>query len=202
MIVVLSLIASAFAGDCDEPVDSYFDGVAQGDEASYLCVIATDTAVEPLVQRIHLGDESGNRYTRALALHLAFRAEMPWEPALIRLLTPSDRRLLADAVKAKRGRRSPSAAHDEIFKKQPWYKVEEHYTDNLLTEVERANIEMANNPPPPDVLAHEKPGDAPMADPATSVAPEVSLCGCASNSGASWVVLPLLFVGLRRRVVG
>jgi uncharacterized protein (TIGR03382 family) len=207
----LLLLAAALAADpaeppkrpkpCPPPAEPWLDDVAQrGDETSYKCLIETDEFLVPLVEAIGKEADEGarNRYTRALALHLAARADKPWEPAHVRLLNAADRRLLADAVKARKGRQSPSPEHDAVFQKQWWYRVDT-YTDNELTEVEKANIAMANDPPPPaDPDAPDT--DAPVMLPPVEQPP--SACGCASSgTGASaWGALALGVVLSRRRL--
>jgi hypothetical protein len=138
-----------------------------------------------------------DRMTRALALHLAARSDTPWPVAEIRLLNPADRRLAADAVKARRGRVSPSSEHDAVFRQQAWYRVDPGYTDNVLDAVELENIAMANDPPDraPEPAAEPT---LEMARPAP-VAQPPSACGCASapHPAMSWSVAALL-TALRR----
>lgn len=192
------LLGAALAADCPPPAGPYLVDVAErGDEDAYLCLITTDTFREPLVDAIvgaPADDPARPRYTRALALHLAARADEAWDPALVRLLSPADRRLLADAVKARRGRKSPSAEHDAIFAKQPWYRADRAYSDNELTDLDRANIALANDPPVP---APEP--VAPLEAPAATEAPP-SACGCSATRAPVplWIVLLGVLAGRRR----
>ena len=175
-------------------------------QASYLCVINNEAARVPLVERIQ--QEQGRdapptaAYSRALTLHLAARSQQAWDVDFVALLTPDDRRLLADAVKARRGRKSPSAKHDEIFQLQPWYTVRAGYTDNGLTQVEKDNIAMADSP---ELFRNRSPSvepSVPTPEPAAAGAPQPSSgCGCVSGgaAGSLWLCMPLLLGGLRMR---
>ncbi len=182
-------------------------GVAEGDQESYLCAVRTPEALDPLVTAILANPEDeafGPRYTRALTLHLAARSHDPWEAGHLRLLNPADRRLLADAVKARRGRRSPSVEHDAVFAQQPWYTVDERYTDNKLSRVERDNIDLANDPPPPPPPAAPEAGFGRVGEQPLLPAPQreagARTCGCATSpAGAWWLATPLLLLGMRRR---
>jgi uncharacterized protein (TIGR03382 family) len=209
--LILLLAAAALAGDptpdalpCPPPATPYIaDLAATGDETSYKCLIQTDGFDKDLVkviQEAQEGDPALPRYTRALALYLAARSDRPFNPEHVRLLNPADRRLLADGVRAHRGRKSPSPEHDAVFQKQIWYSPRPGYTDNQLSEVEKANIALADNPnsvptpppvEPPPVM--QPAADAPSEHPASS-------CGCQGTPGISSVALLLLAaVAVRRR---
>ncbi len=174
---------------CPPPATPYIaDLAATGDETSYRCLIQTDGFDRDLVKVIHeAGDDDPAlpRYTRALALYLAARGDRAFNPESVRLLNPADRRLLADGVKARRGRKSPSAEHDAIFQKQSWYAPRDSYTDNQLSEVEQANIEMADRPP----SAAPEPVDVPPVMQPAVDAPaeggEARGCGCETAPGAA-----------------
>ena len=58
---------------------------------------------------------------------------------------------LADALHAQHGRETPSADHAMVFKNFAWYQPDPTYTDARLTDLDRANLEMVNDPPPPVV---------------------------------------------------
>jgi MYXO-CTERM domain-containing protein len=167
--VTVWLAGLAF-GECD-PEAALAVLAREGDEAAYRCAIDEERAGGPLVAAIRAlpadDDAARPRFTRALALRLATTSGF-WDPELVRLLSPADRRLLADAVKARRGRRSPSPEHDVVFARQPWYHPDEGYTDKRLSEIDRANFELANDPSafaaepaepaPPPVAASPPPG--------------------------------------------
>lgn len=188
---------------CEGPPEVFLADVAErGDQDSYLCLITEDRFHDALVAAILATpveeDRARPRYTRALALALANRPTEPWKPAEVRLLAPSDRRLLADAVKAHRGRRSASDENDAIFKLQPWYRVDPSYSDNVLTPVELENIAMANSPPP------ETPPDPPLTAPvmqpaeAPAEAPPAA-CSCGTSSPTAAWALGFVVVAVARR---
>lgn len=161
---------------CPLEVQRYLEAVQQdGVEEAYLCLIETDAFKAPLVAKIREfppDSEEDNRLTRALALHLAARADQPFDPAEVTLLNPADRRLLADAIKARRGRHSPSAEHEAIFQKQPWYNPRERFTNNMLSDVEKENVSIANNPKKAlAAMGEAPPEDAPPAQPPTGGPP-------------------------------
>lgn len=200
---MILLFGTALAADptpdalpCPPPATPYIaDVAATGDETSYRCLINTDGFDADLVAAIRSAspeDPALPRYTRALALYLAARPSRPFNPEHVRLLNPADRRLLADAVRAQRGRKSPSEDHDRIFQKQSWYAPRPGYTDNQLTDVDRANIALADNPnavAPPPIL-----------EPATEPVPATtSACGCSSaTAGPMWALVAAILL-IRRR---
>jgi hypothetical protein len=203
LAVALAADPTPDALPCAPPATPYIaDLAAHGDETSYKCLIQTDGFDKDLVKVIQEAsddDPALPRYTRALALHLVARADRPFNPEFVRLLNPADRRLLADGVKAHRGRKSPSPEHDAIFQKQIWYAPRPGYTDNQLSDVERANITLADNPnaAPPTPITDAPPvlqpaADAPSEHPASS-------CGCQEGAGgSSALLLTLAALALRR----
>ena len=94
------------------------------------------------------------------------------------------------------------AEHDAIFAQQPWYTVDERYTDNKLSLVELENIRLADKPPPlpppkPPQAGFGKVEDQPLLPPPQI---EPRTCGCTSAPlQVAWMGLPLLLLGLRRR---
>ena len=207
---MILLLATAFAADppstpvCDGPPEIFLADVAErGDQDSYLCLITQDRFHDALVAAIAAtppeDDRARPRYTRALALALANHSTEPWKASEVRQLAPSDRRLLADAVKARRGRRSASDENDAIFRRQPWYRVSEAYSDNVLTPVELDNIAMANSPPPE--TPPDPPAAAPVMQPAEPpVAAPPAACACGTSSvGSTWALGFVLAAVLRRR---
>lgn len=184
--MIALILAAALARDpapCPPPAAPYIADVGErGDETSYLCLIETDAFRDPLVAAIDAAppdDPALPRYTRALALHLAARAEDPFDASLVRRLNPADRRLLADAIKARRGRKSPSEEHDAIFHQQWWYRADKTYSDNELSKVDRDNIAMANDPPEP--APEPEPEPAAAIDP-VAAAPSAATRGCGCSA--------------------
>lgn len=132
------------------------------------------------------------RTTRCLGLWLLERGDTAWDPSLVRRLSADDRRLLADGVYARRGRRSPSPDHDQIFRQFTWYQPDPRYTDNRLTDIDRANLSLADRPP-----AAPPPAAAPEVQPAAAEPPGCGGCRTAPASG--WGGLGLAGLLLRRR---
>ncbi|MFZ5476596.1 MAG: hypothetical protein ACOZNI_07455 [Myxococcota bacterium] len=160
-------------------------GVRAGEKEAYLCLAETDAARDAIVAAIDAGGEHPERLTRALALWLLHHDDAEWDPALVRRLNPSDRRLLSDGVRARRGRKSPVPEHDRVFSQFAWYRPSPGYTDTRLRPVDRANVAMADKPPPaPAAPVEEAPAPAPAAD------------GCGCDHAGAIVLLPLLW---RRR---
>lgn len=190
---------------CEGEPATWLDGVSKGDPDGYLCVVRSPEALEPLLTAIRASAEdepAKARYTRALALYLAARSHEPWKANHVRLLNPADRRLLSDAVKARRGRKSASAEHDAIFAQQPWYTVDDRYTDNKLSLVELENTRLADKPPPPPPPKPPEAGFGKVEDQPLLPPPEIEprTCGCTSAPlQVAWMGLPLLLLGLRRR---
>jgi hypothetical protein len=167
--------------------------VRTGDKDAYLCLAESDAARDILVAAVDAGGEHPERVTRALALWLLHHDAEVWDPALVRRLSPSDRRLLADGVRARHGRKSPVPEHDRVFAQLPWYQPNAGYTDGRLTPTDRANIAMADKPP----AAAPPPEPAPEPEPSASApSSDTHLCGCDHVGAVLLLPLPLLF---RRR---
>lgn len=113
----------------------------------YQCVVAGDDAERQLVAQMSLESNKAHpRLQRALVFVLLRTLQRPWNPKHVALLSPADRRLLADGVRARQGRRSPAEDHHRIFELWEWYEPVSGYTDNRLTQLDRINIGMADNP--------------------------------------------------------
>ena len=177
-----------------------------GQRAAYDCLVARDDARPVLLARLAEPgfDQSkgAERVSRALAVHLAARLDRPLLAEEARALPAPDRRLLRDAVYARRGRLSPAPEHDAVFRLFDWYQPDPSFTNAQLTELDRANLEMIDHPPPP-----VPPPSAPSAADAvaeTAQAAPVSTadCSCAASPAPGPTALGLLGLGLlgwRRR---
>lgn len=154
---------------------------ASGDRASYLCVTAAEAALAPLDAALE-ADPSNPRISRATALWLLERHDRAWDPALVARLPADDRRLLSDGVRARRGRKTPSPDHEKVFAQFDWYQPSPAYNDRKLTELDRANIALADKPPP--VAA------AVSTEPIEQAVPPARGCGC--DGGAALLLLPLV----------
>lgn len=195
--MLLPLFALAFAEGCD-PVAALPD-VRAGDKDAYLCVVKADAGKDALLRGLDEGGEFPQRLTRALALWMLWHSDRPMAPDLLARLGPADRRLLADGIKARRGRASPVPEHATVFAQFSWYEPEPGYTDGRLRDIDRQNlaaIDAANRPRP---VAKEEDPDAGLPTPSVS-ADAPNLCGCAAPVplAGGWGAL-LALVALRRR---
>ncbi|MFT5685055.1 MAG: MYXO-CTERM domain-containing protein, partial [Myxococcota bacterium] len=165
---------------------------------SYLCLIDRADA-GPLLLETATTDTP--RLRRALAVHWIHRLDEPVPHPVTRALEASDRRLMADAVHARRGRKSPVPEHDAVFVQFDWYQPDEHFTNRRLTDVDRANLSVINDPPPePEPEPENTAADA-IAEAAATPVTERG-CGACSSAGGmmglGWVAMVGL-IGLRRR---
>lgn len=195
MLLLLSALAAA--EDCSEPLQVYVDAIqATGEPGAYQCLIARDDAGPLLLEQ---ATEETPRIRRALAVHWIPRLDDPLDPAIARALSAADRRLMADAVHARRGRKSPVPQHHEVFTQFEWYTPDDLYSNRRLTETDRANLETINNPPPEPVVEEATAADA-IAEVAATPVTERG-CGACSTGGLAggWVVLASALLGLRRR---
>lgn len=165
MIVLLA--AAALACDVAESITTLR---ASGTYEAYVCVMKEESARGPIAAAV-MDDPTNPRLSRALALWLLERADTAWDPDLVRLLPAPDRRLIADGVRARRGRKTPAPEHEKVFLQMDWYNPIPGYSDARLTETDRANIAMADKPPP----KVEPP-------PVETTSPPTQPCGCGGGS--------------------
>ena len=196
-----------FAQDCPATIPETITLLeAEASRLAYECLAKNDEAGAALITR--LGDPAvtqPGRVSRALAIWRLHRldAEIPADES--RVYLADERRLIADGVRAHRGRLSPSPDHTMVFEQLPWYKPNPNYTDGRLGELDKKNIEVVNNPPKP-IAPEEAPSAADeMAEAPTTTPPKRSSgCGsCATIEGdaATGVAGLTLSLGLliRRR---
>lgn len=189
--MMLFLVALAHA-QCD-PAALLPGLIERGDKEAYLCVSRAESGKDLLLAEIDkdpLGEH--NRVTRALVLWLLARSDQPMDPDLVARLSASDRRLLADGIRARRGRASPSVDHAKVFSLLHWYRPVPTYTDTRLKPIDRANLEVAD----PSVRLVPESGSAPEHEvdeasipgsgPAEGLAAQ--LCGCDSAGGGAGFV--------------
>ena len=208
----LIFASMAFAAPVCEPVDypTWIADVREhGREDAYLCLAHDAGAAAPLMQAIEAVEtpDSGRqrRLQRALALHVMQRLDKPADVSALRAVNASDRRLLRDAVHARRGRKSPVPEHAAVFEKFDWYHPSSRFTNRELDTTDRENLAVIDRPPP-----EESPGpttDAPAIDampkgPASAPKPAntTGACGCAATDWpphALWLLVPMM--GLLRR---
>ena len=198
-------IALAQAPTCDGDPDAWITRLrVEADRDTYLCLATTDAAHDPLLAAAAAGAEGAdegeqNRLTRALAVHLLLRLDRALSADEVRALNAADRRLLSDGVRARRGRRTPSPEHEKVFAQFDWYQPSEDYNAALLTELDRANIAMLDNPPAAPVAAVPA-GPALTPDAAGAEVPR-GICGCGSvgPGGSGLWGAGMAVVGLLRR---
>lgn len=191
---------------CDEGLDSAILTLRlTGERDAYECLAAAEEAQPALITAMEDGEaQHPERVSRALALWRLHRLDREIPPEEARALLPVDRRLLADGVRAFRGRETPSEAHKLVLEQLDWYQPTPQYVDARLTEQDRANLATINDPPKPEVAAPEGAADAmpteiPPPQPAQS-----SGCGCATGGGgpaSPALLLALIALVYRRRSI-
>jgi hypothetical protein len=210
LAMTLGVALAAPDAACPSVADSITAVQQQGRESAYRCLADDDGAGEGLGAWLDAepADAPGReRVQRALALHVLHRLDAPADVPSLRRLSASDRRLLRDGVHARRGRRSPSAEHDRVFSKFDWYQPDDGFTNGRLTDRDRENLALIDDPPkpppPPRAEPEAEPAAAAVANAAPPAAEQVeSWCGCGPGPlGATaglWLVglAPLV---LRRR---
>lgn len=164
-----------------------------GSKPAYLCLAERDDAEVALLENLRQGGPNQERATRALAVHLMQRLDRALTGEEVRALNPSDRRLLRDAVYARRGRASPAAEHVAVFQQFDWYKPDPKFTDGRLDDIDRANLGIIDHPPPEPP---PEPAAAAMADvpPPPAPAPDLMAgrCGCATGEGSHGLLAALI----------
>ncbi|MCK6522412.1 hypothetical protein L6R49_13350 [Myxococcota bacterium] len=185
--ILIWAAALSFAQDCPPTVAETITTLeAEATRAAYECLAKNDEAGAALIAR--LADPAvtqPGRVSRALAVWRLHRldAEIPAEES--RAYLPDERRLVGDGVRAFRGRPSPSPDHTMVFEQLPWYKPNPNYTDGRLSDLDKKNIQILDNPPA--LAAPEGPPSAAdaMAEAPTAPPPRQSSgCGsCATNEG-------------------
>lgn len=199
---------TALAADpaCVGAPDDWIEQILEkGSRDAYGCIAATDAAGPALLARIQSDGfdavKNQERVTRALAIFLMHRLDQQLPGDALRALEAPDRRLLRDAVYARRGRASPSPQHHAVFEQFDWYQPSPTYNNGALSELDRENLARIDDPPaPPAPPAAPSAADA-MAETAATAPPAASGCGCVTGglgAAAAWVWLPGLVVARRR----
>lgn len=199
---MMLLVTAAFAAECD-PAAATARLQSTGSQADYLCVMKAPEGKDLLVPAIVAASPDNERLTRGLTLWLLEHTDQEMDAELISRLAPSDRRLLADGIRARRGRASPSPEHVKVFEQLGWYEPVPNYTDARLRPIDRENLERV------DPRVKPKPAAPPAADAAPAKAPvpppvgadTPNLCGCDTGEGAAagWTLLLAALVRRRRR---
>lgn len=203
----------AIAAPTCAPIDhaAWIEAVrAKGEEAAYRCLATDDGSSAALLAAIAADTDSSTgshrRMQRALAIHVMQRLDAPADVTALRALNASDRRLLRDAVHARRGRASPIPEHHSVFEKFDWYDPNPRFTNRALTPLDQDNLVVIDKPPrapraesPEDAPAREAVPEAARTSPRP--ASTTGACGCATGLGASGLVwlAGLWAVGSRRR---
>jgi hypothetical protein len=161
MITIVAALAYA-ACDVASAIPEVRD---HGRREAYTCLMGAEEAASSLVRALF--ETPGDpRLSRALALWMLQRADTPFDPAHVERLAPADLRMLADGVRARRGRKSPVPEHDQVFTQFAWYRPVATYTDGRLKPGDREQIAMLDRPvptstaaAPPDPAAPGRAGD-------------------------------------------
>lgn len=173
------------------------------DKDAWICLAKRDEAGAALLAALAEGGQGADRLTRGLALWRMNRLDERIPDDEARALSPSDRRLVRDAVQARRGRASPAPDHAAIFAWFAWYRPDSHYTASRLTALDQQNMALLDKPPPKP--PPKPPAADAMKDGVTELPPaqpEVGICSCASGSAAATGLGGLLVVilgAIRRR---
>ena len=186
---MIALVALALA-DCPAPEAAIDALMEEPSKENYDCVATQQDCGALLIEALESGDEDTRR-GRALVIWRLLRldGEIPADEA--RAYPPAERRLLADAIHARRGRETPSTDHDAVFQNFAWYAPDPTFTKVRLTDIDRTNLEMVNNPP--DAIPE------PMVELDVVVPPpDDAGCGCATGAGSSWLAV-LMLAAVRRR---
>ena len=184
----------------DDLADNFAPLRSAGDESAYNCLAQDDRSLGLLLEasRLDSGPEDHpERITRAMAVWRMNRLDLEIGAEEARAYNPSDVRLLTDAIKAFRGRRSPSTEHETILERFDWYSPTPQFTDARLTETDAENIAILLEPPEPtpEVLPPENEAESSRQN-------RSKACSCASgNSGSHWLLglFGLLFYRFERR---
>ena len=198
LLAILSLgaaLALEGAPVCQETPQHYLERVVQaGEREAYMCLAQRDED-GPFLLAEAQKKGAPNAVTRALAVHWMQRLDQEIPDDVARALSADDRRLLQDAIHARRGRKSPVEEHDAIVRQFDWYKPHEGFTKADLSGRDRDNIALLDAPP--KAPKEEKPSAAQAIAEASATPANARSCGC-GNGGAAFLVLPAL-LGLRRR---
>lgn len=216
LILAWSAHAQTVSSGCQDTPSQWLETLRQGANAdAYLCLAGSDDAAATLLQAASAIDPAAtgadqnvaHRITRALALHIILRLDRPVSAQQSRALNSADRRLVSDAVRARRGRRTPSADHAAVFEQFEWYQPNDHYNNGQLTELDRANIAMIDHPPAapqPQKAASAADG---VAQGASSGELPRGVCGCVAgpgmpplSPGSLGLLVGLVIATIRRRL--
>lgn len=199
---------AAPAPTCQQSVDEYITALAGSTRLeAYLCLAAMDTAGPALIAQLGQipEDDTMNRpqVERALSVHLMQRLDRVLTGEEVRALSANERRLLRDAVHARRGRASPVEAHEKVFVQFDWYKPSTAYNPGRLSDLDRENLGLLDKPPkPPPPPVEETAADAVAELGGDKAGNMDTWCGCngAGALGAGlWSMLALVPVAVRRR---
>ena len=151
---MIALLLGASFALADEPCSvptALVDVREHGSPMAYKCLIETDEAATSIVTEL-LEYPSDPRLSRALAMWMLQRADTPFNPVYVEKLSPADRRLIADGVRARRGRPSPVPEHAAVFKQFAWYTPVATYTDGRLKPGDKEQIALMEKPRPTSVV--------------------------------------------------
>ena len=186
----MTLLLAIALADCGDVESSIAALEAEPSKQNYDCLAHNQESAEALIGRLEEGEN--DRLSRALAVWRMLRLDSDIGDAESRAYSPSDRRLLVDAIHGHRGRETPAEEHALIFEQFAWYQPDPTYTDGRLSEQDQTNIDKLNSPPE---LPVEPTTDLP---PAEAEPTESKSCGCGGGMAGGWLALFGL-AALRRR---
>lgn len=192
---------AAPAAICPDPTPALIDALRlKESREAWLCLSERDEAGPALLAAVEAGGAGSERVGRALALWRMQRLDERIPDGEARALSAADRRLLRDAVHARRGRASPAPEHAEIFAWFAWYKPDPRYLASRLDALDKENMAVLDAPPPPPPPA--PPASAAMAEaaPAAPSPVETGFCGCTTGAASPGLLaVALAAAGLRAR---
>lgn len=134
----LLLLVGLAAAECD--VESAVGDVREhGKKEAYDCLIGSEAGADAALAAL-ADNPADTRVSRALALWMLQRADTPFLPAHVAALNADDKRLLADGVRARRGRKSPVPQHETVFQQFDWYQPVATFTDGRLRPGDKEQI--------------------------------------------------------------
>ena len=198
LLAPLALAQDVDLSACPPLSESIVTLRTQGSPTGYECTLATEGAYEALLAEVDAGGDHPERITRALAVYRLRNLDEAIQPAEARAYQAADLRLLNDGIHAHRGRKSPAPEHEAVFEKMDWYEPNPQFTNGLLTEVDRANIEILKNPPPVETAPSAAEAMASAEDAPAERGPK-GPCSCSSAAAAGPGLALIALLALRRR---
>jgi hypothetical protein len=72
---------------------------------------------------------------------VSIKLDQPLPEDILSRLSREQLRVLRNEIFARKGRQFDSLDLRELFSKQPWYKPRSDYSDNMLTKIDKENVD-------------------------------------------------------------